>query len=898
MTYKSSSRWLTFSLVTVLMLLGGSSVTAQTNATAKPNKIESSELGSAKNVHRLGNLFFAGQFAQEDIATLKKNGVTRVITLRTDGEVKWDEEAEVKNAGMEFFKAPFRSPEGLTDEVFDSIRELLKDKSKTTLFHCGSANRVGGVWLPHRVLDEGVELETALKEAKEIGLHTEFIEEKALDYIKRMQEKSSVHSNTSLSGNKSNWPAFRGNGSSHTSVANLPTEWSDDKNIAWTAELLGYGQSSPIIWGDQVFTTTMQGDMKDAPTILCYRLADGKQLWKKEFKGTQTVKASDYVTRSSPTPAVDADRCYAFFESGELIATDHAGNVQWQRSLVTEYGEFKGNHGIGSSLAINDDFIFVLVAHDGPSYLLAVNKTTGKNAWKTDLDKKVSWSSPVVADDVVLVSVSGSVRGFDTKSGDRIWSVDDVKGNTVASATFRENVAFIGSSERAQNFAVRFDPTGKSTETELVWKSDEATSSFGSPLYHDGRVYYVSKPGVAFSLDATTGKTIWKERLSGSCWASPIAAGDKIYFFTKEGPTDVYSAGAIPEKLGTNNLTVKDRLYGVAVADGCFVALTGTRLICISNFSAQPVTQEDGDAGELKIADCPVPVTSFGAATCDGYVYVYGGNVGAAHSYFAKGQNNQFRRIKLANGAKWESLGEVPRRQGNALVAHKGKLYRIGGFEAKNETAEEDEQIVSTTDFAAYDPKTSKWTDLAPLPEPRSSFDAVVAGDVLYVVGGWALDGDRDDSQWHGTAWKMDLSADELKWTSIPAPPERRANSLAELNGKIYLIGGMGDDASPTRSVKVFDTTKQEWTDGPELPGMPMDGFGSSSFNVGGHIVVSTFGGQVIQLSKDGTKWKQIDKIKPGRFFHRLVPINGTEFVILGGTSPGAKQSSVLVLER
>ena len=328
MTYKSSSRWLTFSLVTVLMLLGGSSVTAQTDATAqaKPNKIESSELGSAKNVHRLGNLFFSGQFAQVDIATLKEHGVTRVITLRTDGEIEWDEKGAIKNAGMEFLKVPFRSPEALTDDVFDSVRRLLNDKSKTTLLHCGSANRVGGVWLPHRVLDEGVELETALEEAKQIGLHTEFIEEKALDYIKRMQQRSSGDSNSTLAGNQSHWPAFRGNGTSHTSVTNLPTEWSDDKNIAWTADLPGYGQSSPIIWGDRIFTTTMQGDMKDVPTILCIGLADGKQLWKQDFKSTQTVKASDYVTRSSPTPVVDADRCYAFFESGELVAIVNSGD--------------------------------------------------------------------------------------------------------------------------------------------------------------------------------------------------------------------------------------------------------------------------------------------------------------------------------------------------------------------------------------------------------------------------------------------------------------------------------------------------------------------------------------------------------------------------------------------
>lgn len=699
--------------------------------------------------------------------------------------------------------------------------------------------------------------------------------------------------------NADDWSAFRGNGTSLTSASNLPVAWGDESNIAWKAELPGYGQSSPVIWGKRVFATTMQGEMKDVPTILCVSLEAGKEVWKKEFKSTQTIKASDYVTRSSPTPAVDTDRCYAFFESGELVATDHDGNVQWQRSLVKEYGQFKGNHGIGSSIVIDDASVFVLVAHEGPSYLMAIDKATGKNRWKTDLDQKVSWSSPTLAGEQIILSVSGTVQGFDTKSGTRIWSIDGVKGNTVASVTVDGNVAYVGSSEREQNIALRFGAGDNDEKTEVVWRSKDAACSFGSPLLHDGHVYYVNKQGAGFAVDAKTGETKWKQRLSGSCWASPIGAGDKLFFFTKEGVTDVYKTAdkSNPVLVNSNKLTIKDRIYGVAVAEGKFIVRTGSELICLANQQDQDQAKTASD--KLAIADMPEPVTSFGAAVCDNYLYVYGGNKGNAHTYAAEGQNSEFRRIKLENGSKWESLGEVPRRQGNALVSHQGKVYRLGGFEAVNKLAKDDEKIVSTTDFAVYDPETSKWTDLAPLPEPRSSFDAVVSGDTLFVVGGWALNGDRDDSEWHGTAWQMDLSQEKLAWKAMPAPEERRANSLAEINGKVYLIGGMGDDASPTTTVSVFDTKTQKWSEGPELPGQPMDGFGASSFNIGGRIVVSTFGGQVVQLSEDGKAWEKFHQLETGRFFHRLVPVDDSRFIILGGTSPrSAKQESVLVLDR
>lgn len=695
----------------------------------------------------------------------------------------------------------------------------------------------------------------------------------------------------------SQWSGFRGNGNSVTSAASLPLEWSDEKNIAWTTEIPGYGQSSPVIWGDRVFVTTMQGAMKDTPTLMAVGLSDGSVQWSRDYKATQKVEASDYVTRSAPTPAVDDQRCYAFFESGELVATDHDGNPIWQRSLVDEYGQFKGNHGIGSSIATNENAVFVLVAHDGPSYLLAVEKATGKNIFKTDLDPKVSWSSPLVAGNQVIVSISGSVRSFDATNGDLKWSVGEVKGNTVASATVHEDLVFIGSSERGQNFAIRFDPTGKSDQAKVVWRNEEATSSFGSPLYHDGQVCFVNKQGVGFGVDAQTGETIWKQRLSGSSWASPIGAGDHIYLFAKEGITDVLIPGTTPEVVATNSLTIKDRIYGVAVADRSFVIRTGTQLFGISG-QEQTMTRETKDE-PLELADCPVAVTSFGAAVCDGYLYVYGGNKGEAHTYSAEGQNNEFLRVKLASGSSWEKLGEVPRRQGNALVAHGGKIYRVGGFEAINKLDSDYENIVSTTDFAVYDPKSSVWTDLTPLPEPRSSFDAVVAGDTLYVVGGWALNGERDESKWHGTAWKMDLSADKLEWQSIAAPAERRANSLAELDGKIYLIGGMGENARPTTTVRVYDPKTDQWTEGPNLPGQPMDGFGSSAFNVGGRLIVSTFGGQVVQLSEDGKQWEKVDQLEPGRFFHRLVALDDSRFAILGGTSPGSdKQSSVLIVDR
>lgn len=376
------------------------------------------------------------------------------------------------------------------------------------------------------------------------------------------------------------WPAFRGDGTSLSSASQLPVQWSDQENVRWRQKLPGYGQSSPVVWGERVYVTTMQGDNKETPTLLQLELATGKVGWQREFTSTQPVAASDYVTRSSPTPVVNEQGVFAFFESGELLSCNHQGETRWQRSLVKEYGPFKGNHGIGSSLATDGELLFVLVAHEGPSYLLGVDMASGENRWKTDLPEKVSWSSPTVVDGQILLSISGSVSAYDATSGKPMWTLPDLQGNTVASVTVSQGRAFIGSSERGNNLAIDL---GRSNDQEVpvAWRNDEVTSSFGSPLAEGGRVFYVSKQGVAYAVDCESGQTLWKSRLSGSCWASPIAAEGRLYFFTKDGPTDVFSNEAEPRKLATNQLSIEGRIYGVAVVPGKMLVRTGNELICL-----------------------------------------------------------------------------------------------------------------------------------------------------------------------------------------------------------------------------------------------------------------------------------------------------------------------------
>jgi outer membrane protein assembly factor BamB len=390
---------------------------------------------------------------------------------------------------------------------------------------------------------------------------------------------------TTLTASSANvWPGFRGDGHSHTNARQLPLTWSETKNIAWQIDLPAYGQSSPVVWRDRIFLTSVQGVNKEKLFAFCYDLKTGRALWQREAAATFTQKDDKIVSKAAPTPAVDNKRVYFFFESGDLLAFDHNGKAQWERKLAAEYGGYKTNHGLGSSIVQTDNAVVVLIAHGGSSFLLAVNKQTGQNRWKTEIKSGGGWSTPLVANhngkSHLIVSISGGVTAYDAQNGQVVWTVEGLKGNNIPSPSLalEQNLLIAGSSDKGMNVAIKLGGTGNITASHIAWRAEEATANFASPLVHRGRVYFVSKVGIAYCLDAATGAEKWRQRIGGECWASPLAAGDRVYFFTNEGETFIVKAGDKYEELAKNTLPL-NRVYGIAAVDGALLLRSGRKLI-------------------------------------------------------------------------------------------------------------------------------------------------------------------------------------------------------------------------------------------------------------------------------------------------------------------------------
>lgn len=303
--------------------------------------------------------------------------------------------------------------------------------------------------------------------------------------------------------------------------------------------------------------------------------------------------------------------------------------------------------------------------------------------------------------------------------------------------------------------------------------------------------------------------------------------------------------------------------------------------------NSRPSAEDSVSVVASGLPELPEELTSFGAAITGNKLYVYGGHTGEAHSYSVEEQSDRMWCLDLSRdgGLAWEQLPSGPRLQGLALVASHDRLIRVGGFTAMNVRGE-DHVLHSQASVASFDPATNAWTDLAPLPEPRSSFDAAVLDDTVYVFGGWHLHGGSGDGKWLKTAWSLDLRAPDAQWKPLAdAPMQRRAISVAAHDGKLFVIGGMQKQGGPTTQVEIYDPKSDSWSSGPALPGTGMTGFGSSAFATGGRLYVTTIDGDVYRLDEDAQEWTAVAKTDPARFFHRMVPSDENELLIVGGAN-------------
>jgi len=289
---------------------------------------------------------------------------------------------------------------------------------------------------------------------------------------------------------------------------------------------------------------------------------------------------------------------------------------------------------------------------------------------------------------------------------------------------------------------------------------------------------------------------------------------------------------------------------------------------------------------EHAIPDLPFPITSFGAATIGTKLYVYGGHTGEAHAYVNEDQNEKLLVIDLTSEQpEWTEITVNEKLQGLGMVAYKSEVIILGGFTALNKRGEK-QNLKSQAHVRAFDVVKKSWRDLPPLPEPRSSHDAALIGSTIYVVGGWNMQGGKE-TRWHSTAWALDMSAAEPQWNKIADPPfTRRAVATVAHENKLFVIGGMNEDSSPTKEAEYYDPQNNTWHDAASIIGnKDMAGFGAAGWSLNGTLVITSYEGDIERWDASKQQWVGVGKTKDARFFNRILPINSKQLVSIGGAN-------------
>ena len=223
------------------------------------------------------------------------------------------------------------------------------------------------------------------------------------------------------------WTQFRGpNGTGVSATTGLPTEFGPKKNVVWKTELPP-GHSSPVLTRDRIFITAHSKEKENHKLfVICLDRLTGKLLWQREVARSREGRLQNVNGPASPSPVTDGSNVYVFFQEFGLISFDRAGKERWKLQL----GPFNMFYGFGASPILVDDKVILPVDQDNPSsYLLAVDKNSGKVRWKVDRPVVISgYSTPIIyqpkegAKQIVMPE-SFQLSAYSVEDGKRVWWV-------------------------------------------------------------------------------------------------------------------------------------------------------------------------------------------------------------------------------------------------------------------------------------------------------------------------------------------------------------------------------------------------------------------------------------------------------------------------------------------
>ena len=383
-----------------------------------------------------------------------------------------------------------------------------------------------------------------------------------------------------VAADKGEWQQWRGpnfNGSSP--AKDLPAKFDDSTNLLWSTALPGPSAGTPVISGDRVFVSSLDGASKKL-LAMCLSRTDGKILWQKEVGNG--FEQNPRNNMASPSPITDGKHVWFYYGTGDLAAFTVAGEPVWARNIAKDHGPFNYQWIYGSSPLLHKGKLYVQVLHrdvpahgpatskePAPSYLLAVDPANGKDIWKhvrpeeSAVESKESYGTPVPFEhdgktEILLIG-GDVVTSHDAATGKELWRCGGWNPEKVGHWRIVPSVVVAGGlviacpPKGGAVFAIKPGGTGDVTKTHVAWKNDKLTSDVCIPLVYQEKLYVLNGDGPKdlSRVDPATGKVEARVQLGGGpvFRASPTGADGKVYTMNEGGEVFVVDISGDQPKL-------------------------------------------------------------------------------------------------------------------------------------------------------------------------------------------------------------------------------------------------------------------------------------------------------------------------------------------------------------
>ncbi|MBM3980667.1 MAG: PQQ-like beta-propeller repeat protein [Planctomycetes bacterium] len=377
-----------------------------------------------------------------------------------------------------------------------------------------------------------------------------------------------------------NWPQWRGpRNDGHSAEKGLPTEWSAEKNVAWKLKLPGRGSSTPAVWGNDIFITSLDGD----DTLLMCVGTDGKEKWKASLGAAGKAGRGDEGNAASASCSTDGKHVWTFAGNGNLVCYTVTGKEVWTKNLQ-DYGKFGIQFGCHWTPVLYKDALYLQVMHRNAQIVVAFEAATGKELWKQNRpgygkgESPDTYSSPFIwvgqGGPLLVAHGNDYCTGHKLDTGEEVWRVQGLNPTTngawrfVSSPLVLPDLIVVPSCKSGPTVA--FNPVGAKGNIDPDNKAElwrfKSTPDVVSPI-RVGDIVYLSADGPFTAVNAKTGEQLYRQNLSGGKHrANMIAADGKIYVTSTTGAIDVVQAGNTFKKLATN--TLPDTLYATPAPSG------------------------------------------------------------------------------------------------------------------------------------------------------------------------------------------------------------------------------------------------------------------------------------------------------------------------------------------